>query len=193
MGWRLGFGLAVALAVLASCTPAPRPKPEFHGNFRAVDPASGREISLVPSPVPAHDLSGKWVSPQLGTITLYQDGGSVDGTYRVNREACEVTGTLAEGGVEGNLVRFVWTDDRPDCGTAGASQGTGHFFYTRDESGPRLFGKRRLQGGEERREEIWTATLHSATTPEEDAGSAPFTLASCPASGGTDAGTRDAP
>jgi hypothetical protein len=196
MGSRPGWPFAVMLVVLPSCVPPPRAKPDLRPEFHGVDPASGRRLSLSPLPAPAVvDLSGVWVSPQLGVITLHQDGSKVDGKYQATRDDCQLAGELLHAKTEGNLVRFDWIDQRGGCGRAGTSKGTGYFLSSRDDSGSRLYGRRWLDGGDESREEIWTATLRAATTPDVDGGVPPVGSLCAAGSAATgDGGTKvDAP
>ena len=86
-----------ATVLLFGCTPPPRPKPPFNGTFRGVNPSSGREVSLSYSPTPISlAIAGKWVSPQLGVITLQQHDDKVDGDYDGTRDGCHVAGKVTE-------------------------------------------------------------------------------------------------
>ena len=180
----------VATVLLFGCTPPPRPKPPFNGTFRGLNPSSGREVSLTYSPTPISlSISGKWVSPQLGVITLQQHDDKVDGAYDGTRDGCHVVGKLTDGKSQGNLVQFSWTDQRVGCPSAGASKGTGFVFFSHDESGPRLFGRRRAEGADDRPDETWTAMPQAVAAPSSDAGAAPPVDPICKSpSGPADAG-----
>jgi len=156
-----------AIVALSGCTPQPRPKPPVSGSFRGVNPSSGREVALSYSPTPLSlSIAGKWVSPQLGLITLQQHEDNLEGAYDASRDGCRVEGKITEGKVQGNLVRFNWSDTRSGCHSSGTSKGTGYVFFAHDESGPRLFGRRRVEGvADDRPDETWTAMPHAVASP----------------------------
>jgi len=171
MGLRSAVLTLAATVLLFGCTPHSSPKPPLDGTFRGVNPSSGQEVSLAYSPTPSSPtISRKWVSPQLGVITLQQHGDQVDGAYDATRDGCHVVGKITAGKVQGNLVRFSWSDERSGCRSGGASKGIGFVLVAHDESGTRLFGRRRIEGADDRPDETWTAMPQAAAGPGKDVG-----------------------
>ena len=125
------------LLSLCACAPAPV-------QWRGLDVSAGTMRVIKPQPTVDVRLGGTYYSPQLGSLTLLQDDRSVTGQYRFTRGAARVTGELS-GTLEGNLLRFHWSERHETTRYAVRKSGRGTLFYDPPldaQMQPRLFGHR---------------------------------------------------
>jgi len=74
-------------------------------------------------------FTGVWFSPQYGEMHLVQNGATVVGRYAKE----ERTGRI-QGGVEGDVMRFEWTEQRElIIGHPSSTKGRGYFRVMKDD------------------------------------------------------------
>ncbi|MBW2464657.1 MAG: hypothetical protein JRH11_23620 [Deltaproteobacteria bacterium] len=79
---------------------------------------------------PGGSYSGVFFSPQYGEMNLVQNGNAVVGEYRKDERSGRIQGT-----VQGDLMRFEWTEERALVGgLPQTTRGRGYFRYSIDES-----------------------------------------------------------
>ena len=112
--------------------------------WNGLDLSSGRRLHLAPQAGIAQHFDGHYLSPQLGELRLEAaEGASVHGSYRYQRGAARVYGSL-NGTVEGNLLRFDWRETHTGTGAPTCVLGSGHLLLgpaAQGTSGQRLFGR----------------------------------------------------
>jgi len=93
--------------------------------------ASGR-ADVTPESMPAGGTyTGVWFSPQYGEMHLEQNGSTVIGEYTKDDRAGKIQGT-----VQGNLLRFAWTEERElVVGRSNINRGRGYFRYVLGDDG----------------------------------------------------------
>jgi hypothetical protein len=86
--------------------------------------------ALRAGPMPAGgSFTGVWFSPQYGEMHLVQNGATVIGRYAKEEKVGRI-----QGSVEGDLLRFEWTQKRElIVGRATESKGHGYFRVAMDE------------------------------------------------------------
>jgi hypothetical protein len=118
-GYRLGLAfLTVGLCLVLSACAAPS--------------------RMVPMAQPMPDggtFSGLWYSPQFEHMYLVQSGDSVRGVYAY-REGGQLEGTL-----NGNLLKFEWTDPGNRQNARRAMKGHGYFQLIKDGDKVRIVGQ----------------------------------------------------
>ncbi|MEZ4409796.1 MAG: hypothetical protein R3A52_25480 [Polyangiales bacterium] len=124
------FGVVMVAALGCS---ASRQRVDYR--YAGHDQATMTDVNVVPGPMPANEsFTGSFSSPQIGDVFLEQTGDSVVGQYSYPRGACRATGRI-EGRVEGNLLRFSWTESQRSCGRLGLLRGKGYFLFWVDSAG----------------------------------------------------------
>ncbi|MFU8805988.1 MAG: hypothetical protein ACNA8W_19410 [Bradymonadaceae bacterium] len=113
--WMILAAVAVTL-ILSACTTTPRV------------PAAQ------PMP-PGGNFSGLWYSPHFEHMYLLQSGDTVRGVYAYRE------GGRLEGTVEGNLLKFEWTDPGSREHARRGMSGHGYLQLTRDGESMRLVGQ----------------------------------------------------
>jgi len=74
-------------------------------------------------------FTGVWFSPQYGEMHMIQNGATVVGRYQKE----ERTGRI-QGGVEGDIMRFEWTEKRElITGHPSSTKGRGYFRVVKDD------------------------------------------------------------
>jgi hypothetical protein len=77
------------------------------------------------------NFTGVWHSPQYGEMHMVQTGSAVVGRYTKDERSGRIQGT-----VQGDVMRFEWTEDREMVsGVPSTSRGRGYFRYSIDQSG----------------------------------------------------------
>lgn len=106
MNKHIMHGLAAALLAIAGC--------------------GGGGVSIPEGPMPSGgSYTGVWHSPQYGRMEMTQTGQQVVGSY----EKDERTGRI-QGSVQGNVMRFEWTEEREMvAGRPVTTRGRGYFRY----------------------------------------------------------------
>lgn len=130
---KLRTTLLVSTLLVTACggAQAPRATYRFAGN----DPATMVAVDVRPGPMPdGETFSGSFSSQQIGDVFLEQTGDSVVGDYAYNRANCRATGHI-EGSVQGNLLRFTWTESQAACGRIGMLRGRGWLLFWKDSAG----------------------------------------------------------
>lgn len=123
----LGFGVVL----LAGCG-AQRTQTVYR--YAGRDQATMVDVNVVRGPMPGTEsYTGSFSSPQIGDVYLEQTGDAVVGQYAYPRGACRATGRI-EGRVEGNLLRFRWTESQRTCGRLGLLTGHGYFLFWVDSA-----------------------------------------------------------
>jgi hypothetical protein len=75
--------------------------------------------------------TGVWHSPQYGEMHMVQTGSAVVGRYTKDERSGRIQGT-----VQGDVMRFEWTENREMVsGVPSTTRGRGYFRYTIDQSG----------------------------------------------------------
>ncbi len=99
--------------------------------------ASGR-ADVTPGTMPeGGSFGGVWNSPQYGRMDMVQTGASIVGEYTKN----ERHGRL-EGTVQGDLMRFTWSERRElVAGVPRLNRGRGYFRLVKDAEGFKLIGE----------------------------------------------------
>ncbi len=115
-----GFSLANVALALCLC---------LSGVLVACGGGSHR-ASVTPGSMPqGGTFTGVWFSPQYGEMHLVQNGATVVGRFQKE----ERTGRI-QGGVEGDLMRFEWTEARElIVGRPTNTKGRGYFRLVKDE------------------------------------------------------------
>ena len=111
--------------------------PQVRTNFRytGYDSATMANVDVVRGPMPGNEsFSGSYNSGQIGDVFLEQTGDLVVGQYSYNRASCRATGRI-EGHVEGNLLRFNWTESQRACGRIAPLSGRGYMLFWLDTAG----------------------------------------------------------
>jgi len=89
-----------------------------------------------PGPLPSGaDFAGVWYSPQFEHMYLRQTGNKVEGVYTY-----ESGGTL-EGTVDGNLLKFSWTDPGSKETATRTMKGRGYFRMVKEDDVLKLKGE----------------------------------------------------
>lgn len=93
---------------------------------------SSRRASIPVVPMPSGgSFTGIWHSPQYGEMHLVQTGSHVVGCYVQNERRGRI-----EGSVEGNVLRFQWSERREMVvGRPTTTRGRGYFAYTIGDDG----------------------------------------------------------
>jgi hypothetical protein len=93
---------------------------------------SSRRADVPAGPMPAGgSFTGIWHSPQYGEMQLVQTGNRVVGCYVHNERRGRIQGT-----VQGNLMRFEWSERREMViGRPTMTRGRGYFQYLIGEDG----------------------------------------------------------
>lgn len=92
----------------------------------------GGSADIDPGPMPENGTyTGVWHSPQYGEMHMVQTGSAVVGRYVKDERSGRIQGT-----VQGDVLRFEWTEGREMVsGVPSTSRGRGYFRYTIDDSG----------------------------------------------------------
>ena len=92
----------------------------------------GGSASVDVGPMPeGGNFTGVWHSPQYGEMHMVQTGTAVVGRYVKDERQGRIQGT-----VQGNVMRFEWTENREMvAGVPSTTRGRGYFRYTVDDSG----------------------------------------------------------
>jgi hypothetical protein len=99
-----------------------------------VDTVTNQAVTVVPGPMPSGEtFTGLFHSQEIGDVNLEQTGDTVIGCYEYDRAQCHVRGRI-EGRVEGNLLRFAWTEDHRACGRLSVPPGRGYFLFWKDSA-----------------------------------------------------------
>ena len=99
------------------------------------DPVTNEAAHVVRGDMPSGEsFTGSYHSPQIGDVFLEQTGDHVVGQYSYNRASCRATGRI-EGHVEGNLLRFTWTESQRACGRIAPLTGRGYMLFWIDSAG----------------------------------------------------------
>lgn len=123
--------LVVGLAALAACGSR---QGRVNYGYSGQDPVTQENVNVRPGPMPSGDtFTGLYHSQEIGDVSLHQTGDHVVGCYEYDRAACHVRGRL-EGSVEGNLLRFSWTEDQRACGRLSVPPGRGYFLLWKDSA-----------------------------------------------------------
>jgi hypothetical protein len=98
----------------------------------------GGRASVTPGTMPeGGTFSGVWQSPQYGRMDMVQTGVHVVGEYEKNERRGRIEGT-----VQGDLMRFTWTERRElVTGVPRTNRGRGYFRLVRDAEGYKLIGE----------------------------------------------------
>lgn len=93
---------------------------------------SGGSANVDIGPMPdGGNFTGVWHSPQYGEMHMVQTGSAVVGRYQKDERRGRIQGT-----VQGDVLRFEWTENREMvAGVPQTTRGRGYFKYTVDESG----------------------------------------------------------
>jgi len=76
-------------------------------------------------------FTGVWHSPQYGEMHMIQQGSNVVGEYTKNERQGRI-----QGSVQGNVLRFEWTEEREMVsGVPQTTRGRGYFRYVVDDAG----------------------------------------------------------
>lgn len=131
---RSGLVGVAALGLLVSAcsgTTQVRTVYRYAGN----DPATMQDVDIRPGAMPdGESFTGSFHSSQIGDVYLEQTGDAVVGTYAYDRASCHATGRI-EGTVQGNLLRFHWTESQRACGRIQPLRGRGYFLFWMDSAG----------------------------------------------------------
>lgn len=95
--------------------------------------SGGGRANVSPGPMPPGEttVTGVYQSPQYGEMHLVQTGVQVVAEYTHDERRGRLQGTL-----QGNLVRFEWTERRElVVGRPNITRGRGYFQFTRGEDG----------------------------------------------------------
>lgn len=92
----------------------------------------GGDVSIAQGPMPqGGSYTGVWHSPQYGEMQLVQTGTSVVGEYHKDERRGRIQGT-----VQGNVLRFEWSEERElVAGRPIITRGRGFFRYAVDGAG----------------------------------------------------------
>jgi hypothetical protein len=92
----------------------------------------GGGVNIPEGPMPqGGSYTGVWHSPQYGEMHMVQTGSSVVGEYTKD----ERSGTI-QGTVQGNVMRFEWSEERElVAGRPVITRGRGFFRYSIDAAG----------------------------------------------------------
>ena len=124
----------------------------------------GGQTSVQVSPMPdGADYTGVYFSPQYGEMHVIQNGAAVHGEYKKD----EREGTF-EGEVEGNVLRFGWTEMKAMVSNRPTqTRGHGYFQYMIDKStGDHVLKGRWGLGDEDSTGGEWNAYKSRSRTPE---------------------------
>jgi hypothetical protein len=104
----------------------------FGAALAVVAGCGGSGVSIPEGPMPeGGSFTGVWHSPQYGEMHLVQTGSQVVGEYTKD----ERRGTI-QGTVQGNVLRFEWTEQRELIqGRPVTTRGRGYFRYAIDDAG----------------------------------------------------------
>ena len=95
---------------------------------------SGSQLVLEPKPMPRGiSYTGSWYSPQFEDMVLKQGRGQVKGTFSYKNG-----GTL-EGQLDGNILKFEWSQESDFSKAVRGSSGMGYFVMSDD--GKKLRGE----------------------------------------------------
>lgn len=98
------------------------------------DPVTNEPAHVTSGDMPSGETyTGSYHSPQIGDVFLEQTGDTVVGTYEYERAACHATGRV-EGSLQGNLLRFNWTESQAECGRLAPLTGRGYFLLWKDSA-----------------------------------------------------------
>jgi len=78
-------------------------------DFRSIDPTLARETFAEPVANARVNFTGTYVSPESGTLLLWQDGQQLDGSYQLFDCEYQIRGSLA-GVVRGNRAEVRWSE-----------------------------------------------------------------------------------
>lgn len=100
--------------------------------------AAGGRADVSPGVMPeGGSFGGVWNSPQYGRMDMVQTGATIVGEYTKN----ERSGRL-EGTVQGDLMRFTWSERRElVAGVPRLNRGHGYFRLVKDAEGFKLIGE----------------------------------------------------
>ncbi|MBI5512390.1 MAG: hypothetical protein HY909_01400 [Deltaproteobacteria bacterium] len=119
------------LGVLAACSGGRR---NASYRYTAMDTVTNQPVTVVSGPMPGGEtFTGLFHSQEIGDVSLEQSGDTVIGCYEYDRAQCHVRGRI-EGRVEGNLLRFSWTEDHRACGRLSVPPGRGYFLFWKDSA-----------------------------------------------------------
>lgn len=92
----------------------------------------GGSANIDVGPMPeGGNFTGVWHSPQYGEMHMVQTGSAVVGRYTKDERSGRIQGT-----VQGNVLRFEWTENREMVsGVPSTTRGRGYFQYSVDQSG----------------------------------------------------------
>lgn len=125
--------MVLALAAASACSGSQRPTASYR--YAGRDPATMTDVDIRPGPMPDNEtFSGSYHSQQIGDLFLEQTGDSVVGEYGYDRANCHATGHI-EGTLQGNLLRFTWTESQAACGRLAPLRGRGWFIFWKDSAG----------------------------------------------------------
>ena len=104
----------------------------FIGLFISACGGGGGSANVDVGPMPdGGNFTGVWHSPQYGEMHMVQTGSAVVGRYTKDERSGRIQGT-----VQGNVMRFEWTEAREMvAGVPSETRGRGYFQYTVDDSG----------------------------------------------------------
>lgn len=132
----------------------------------------GAGVNIPQGPMPqGGTFTGVWNSPQYGEMHLVQTGSSVVGEYTKDERRGRIQGT-----VQGNVLRFEWSEQRElVAGRPIVTRGRGFFHYAIGDDGDHYIRgqwghDQNMSGGGE-----WNAVRHRRRSPRQNSGSSTTT------------------
>jgi len=125
-------GLLALAVVVTACAGSSQNRTVYR--YAGNDTATMQDVDIRPGPMPdGEGFTGSFHSSQIGDVFLEQTGDSVVGSYAYDRASCHATGRI-EGTVQGNLLRFHWTESQRACGRIAPMRGRGYFLFWMDSA-----------------------------------------------------------
>jgi hypothetical protein len=113
--------------------------------WNGLDTSSGANLLLTAAPSGHYELAGRYSSPQLGELRLWQEGSQIRGEFFAAIGGTRGVLGVLRGSLQGNLLRFSWRERSP---ITRLTQAHGHGFLLYQPAEPtdgrpaRLYGRR---------------------------------------------------